>query len=196
MFCKGCGQDKECDEWYVCRSAKTGFQPTCRSCCLEQKRLWRLANPEKNQERALRYYYANRERVLKMKLEQRRADPQKFLEIGRKKYAENPKKASEATIRSLQKKALQDPTFWAVWTEAKRAKKLRAIPKWADEEKIKAIYRYSRHLTQTSGVAHHVDHIVPLRSKLVCGLHSEHNLQPIPATENARKRNWYWPDMP
>jgi 5-methylcytosine-specific restriction endonuclease McrA len=45
-------------------------------------------------------------------------------------------------------------------------------------------------------VKHEVDHIVPLKSPLVCGLHVEHNLQVIPATQNRRKHNRVWPDMP
>jgi hypothetical protein len=37
---------------------------------------------------------------------------------------------------------------------------------------------------------------VPLRSKLVSGLHVENNLRVIPARENNQKKNKHWPDMP
>jgi hypothetical protein len=47
-----------------------------------------------------------------------------------------------------------------------------------------------------TGVKWQVDHIVPLISKLVCGLHNEFNLRVITAMENNVKGNRYWPDMP
>jgi 5-methylcytosine-specific restriction endonuclease McrA len=67
---------------------------------------------------------------------------------------------------------------------------------WANADAIKAIYADARRLEQTTGIAHHVDHIVPLKSRVVCGLHCEFNLQILPAKENHRKYNKYWPEMP
>ena len=64
----------------------------------------------------------------------------------------------------------------------RRAIKLRAIPKWANLEKIKLIYR-------NCPKGYHVDHIIPLNNPIVSGFHVENNLQYLTATENVKKGN-------
>ena len=81
-------------------------------------------------------------------------------------------------------------------TAFRRARKKAATPCWADQLAIKAIYAEAIRLTKETGVKHHVDHIVPLKHELVCGLHCEANLRVITATENFSKNNRYWPGMP
>ena len=76
-----------------------------------------------------------------------------------------------------------------------QAARLRATPKWADRSVMREIYTEAKRLTK-AGEPHHVDHIVPLDSPLVCGLHCPANLAPVRARENQSKGNRRWPDMP
>jgi hypothetical protein len=62
-------------------------------------------------------------------------------------------------------------------------------PNWANLEEIDAIYVKARTLSESTGVTHEVDHIVPLIHPLVCGLHVEHNLQILTERENCQKSN-------
>ncbi len=65
---------------------------------------------------------------------------------------------------------------------AQRAHKLQRTPAWADYDAIEEVYVLCPE-------GYHVDHIYPLRGKLVSGLHVHQNLRVILATENLRKSN-------
>jgi 5-methylcytosine-specific restriction endonuclease McrA len=71
----------------------------------------------------------------------------------------------------------------------RRAQKLQATPPWADLDAIKAIYEQAAFLSKVLGEAQHVDHIIPLQGKKVCGLHVAANLQILSATDNIKKGN-------
>ena len=75
-------------------------------------------------------------------------------------------------------------------TRRYQANKIKSVPKWADHEAIERIYERAKSMGM------HVDHIVPLQSPVVCGLHCEANLQLLPPEENWSKHNKHWPDMP
>lgn len=66
---------------------------------------------------------------------------------------------------------------------------LQHTPLWADLDKISKIYKLRTKMTRENGIWYHVDHIIPLRGKNVCGLHVENNLQIITKKENYKKGN-------
>jgi len=56
-------------------------------------------------------------------------------------------------------------------------------PLWADKDKIAAIYKEAKRVGMS------VDHDIPLRGKLVSGLHVENNLVLLPLSQNISKGN-------
>ena len=81
-------------------------------------------------------------------------------------------------------------------TNKRKAAIRNAIPGWANHFFIDEAYSLASLRTKVFGFKWHVDHVIPLQSKLVCGLHVENNLRVIPGTENMKKYNSRWPDMP
>lgn len=74
----------------------------------------------------------------------------------------------------------------------RRAAKLQATPPWLNKEDLVAIqqlYTIANQLTELNGAVHHVDHIIPLQGKTVCGLHVLWNLRVLEGTENMSKSN-------
>lgn len=102
--------------------------------------------------------------------------------------------AHKATYDAARRKA--NPAKINASNQRYQASKLLAIPGWTDHAVVDAIYLECTERARMLDMPHHVDHIIPLRSKLVCGLHTEHNLRVIPAAENNSKGNRHWPDMP
>lgn len=73
---------------------------------------------------------------------------------------------------------------------AKRKRMVKqATPPWANMEDIEAIYKEAAMLSDKNNIKYHVDHIMPINSKLLCGLHVPWNLQILTESENCAKRN-------
>lgn len=83
------------------------------------------------------------------------------------------------------------PEYQVAYNAERRARLIRATPPWADASEIRSIYRLAKRLEQQDGVKRHVDHVIPLRNPLVCGLHVAENLRVVTAVENLAKSNKY-----
>lgn len=71
-----------------------------------------------------------------------------------------------------------------------------AWPDWCAEHPDFATVYAAAKRRRAMGEDVHVDHIVPICSGLVCGLHVPWNLQVLPAGPNLSKSNRWWPDCP
>jgi hypothetical protein len=120
------------------------------------QKAWRVKNSEKIAAQKKRWYEENKESVLADQKAKRDADPEKYRKVKRDGYARNP--------------ALH------IFRARNREMGLKIrTPSWADWRKIKEIYQDAAEF-RAAGVDVHVDHVIPLRAKLVSGLHVHYNL--------------------
>jgi hypothetical protein len=153
---------------------------------------WRARHPERVIEARLRWVERNREKLrADARIRARRQPPLTEAQKKRKQITErarlraNPEIGRQKTARWAKN---NKPRVLASNARREAIRKL-ATPAWADKKMIRNFYKEARRLTEKTGIQHHVDHIVPLISPVVCGLHVEHNLQVMAAVDNVRKGN-------
>lgn len=76
------------------------------------------------------------------------------------------------------------------YKRVRKQKLKRAITKWFEKDMVERVYH------EASLRGWEVDHVVPLQSEKVCGLHCHDNLQILEKKLNRAKSNSVWPDMP
>lgn len=78
----------------------------------------------------------------------------------------------------------------------RRAMYLCAMPAWADKSKIAEWYEARAFAEEFFGLDIHVDHVIPLQGRAVCGLHVHNNLQLLTASQNSQKGNRLYSGLP
>lgn len=173
----------------------------CVECLKQNSRNYHQSRLEKNRARCREYakhnpdgnrrrsnaYYKNLSPDKKRELIRSFYDRNQTKIIARSKayYEEN---REEIKVKSREFKKKNRAYFNAI-NAARYARKLQAMPIWADKKSINEIYRQAKEISVKTGILHHVDHIIPLNSSVVCGLHVPANLQILPAIENIKKGN-------
>lgn len=203
-ICSNCAIEKPDDAFYV------GGKYTCKQCVKERATRWYKANSDRAKKRISTYAKANPEKVKAWKEKHFEKNREKIL-LKSSEYCEKyPERRSESRRKWNDANRQRISEVSAAWQKANRSKcaaawarynaaKLKATPAWANTFFIEEIYDLAQRRSKLKTGGHakwHVDHIVPLISKRVCGLHVEHNLRVIPGSDNMRKGNRIWPDMP
>ena len=175
--CKKCQQAKPLSSFSKNERYADGYVNWCKECHREANAAWYEQNKARNKQRAIEWAKANPEAT---KAAQKRHKEKNKERLAAKHFewarANRPKRNAVSARR--------------------KAAKLRATTAWADQSAIVRIYAEAMRQQEETGIRKHVDHIVPLQSKIVCGLHVESNLQILDGAENESKRNFRWPDMP
>jgi hypothetical protein len=151
------------NEFYPDETRIDSKKSTCKKCLSSAARKYNESNKESVTNQKRQYRVLNKENISIYNKEYRLLNKDSLSERDRIYYINNK-------------------YLFNARSSKRRATKLQATPNWANLIAIKEIYR-------TCPTGCHVDHIVPLQGKLVCGLHCEFNLQHLPASENLSKSN-------
>lgn len=158
----------------------------------ERTRTWALDNPERKKAMDAAYVAQNPERIAENLRNWRASNKDRRNATARAWYAADVEKHRAEKAAEVKRNSQRHAAYQA----KRRAGKLRATPVWANQFYISEAYHLAKLRTEMTGFEWHVDHLVPLKSKYVCGLHVEYNLSVIPGSENIAKGNRYWPDRP
>jgi len=112
-----------------------------------------------------------------------------FAKIAKKYLDKSPEARKKARART-QKWRKNNLAYDAFRTSMRRQAVKQATPEWANFDEIQMIYEKANYF------GFEVDHVVPIRSNLVCGLNVPANMQLLHKSLNSSKGNRYWPDMP
>lgn len=150
------------------RASKAAYHRANADLINARSRAWAMNNKERNRAVTNAYRAANLERLTRLAAERYAANKEIFAERRRDWIRKNPGMSG-------------------FYSRSYMAACLKRTPPWADMKAIRQFYA-------NTPPGYSVDHIVPLRGRLVSGLHVESNLQYLTRSENSKKRNHFDPD--
>jgi hypothetical protein len=183
--CTACNETKPLDAF---ARKGAGLQSKCKVCAAAWARQYRAEHPAavKLADQKSRAKHADRVRARMQSYRQaNKVAIEAKIKEWRVAHADHVKARRRAWFaRSELAQALS-----RFYRAQRRAVRLAATPAWSEAAAIREVYALAKFLTDVTGEQHHVDHIVPLQSPLVCGLHVAANLRVVRASDNLAKGN-------
>lgn len=214
-ICSTCEQEQPITEYHKQSSRKDGHSYQCKSCIkiasanrykrdshkIKAKTAeWTNNNKERKYEKSREWNANNPERIYEYQLRYRENNADLFRERSIQHYYNNTDMYRENSrqwaannidrVREINREyAKRNPDKMNHRAGMRRARKIQATPSWCEVDEINKLYIERVRITEKTGIMHHVDHIIPLNSDIVCGLHCIANLRIVPWHENLTKGN-------
>jgi hypothetical protein len=166
--CSSCGEAKDKSCFNKRTASRDGLNASCVECRKTRRKTYQS---EKDYRK--KYYKENKEENLQRVSQWYRDNPGKKVEHRKTHRKNNLLKVRRAEAEKNSRRRSQTPS----WLTKEQKKKIMSFYELRDDVRL------------TTGEEYHVDHIVPLKGKNVCGLHVPWNLQVLPSDVNLSKWN-------
>ena len=171
-WCKYCARHLDVDAFHARKMSPDGLGYKCKACTKDYAAAQYLKDPDRFKAKAKKWVLKNRTKRRLIQSRWSKLNRDKENAGMRRRYALNPARAKQVSAEN----------------NALRRSGRHPLAAFYQKE-IKEFYRVSAAVTKVTGIAHTVDHIVPLKNSVVCGLHVPWNLRILPKTENSAKHN-------
>lgn len=194
--CVKCKKVKNKSEFHKSKSLSGGIHYTCIPCRNESRRKTNRSFIADNTPCGKIYCQAcattkdaNEDNFYKSKL---RAGSKVLtcIDCRRSQNNKNAKLKKEMQSRRHEKWRAKNAGHVRSESKKRKLKVKQATPPWFESKNVETVY------IKAVEFGFDVDHIVPITSDIVCGLHCHDNLQLLHKSINCSKKNRYWPDMP
>ena len=192
--CTKCGIEKTVDCFSKKKDGKYGVRSYCKDCQSISGKSYYLLNRERVLTKQKVYTQSKKEELSAYSKRYRKENLQKIKDYQQIHRSQNKERYKQYFKQYAKRYQQNNKAYFAAAAALRRCMKKQATPMWIDLELVMSLYFIAAELTKL-GVPTHVDHIVPLNSDKVCGLHCEANLQLLSANDNISKGNRHWPDM-
>lgn len=206
--CCLCGEEKQVSEFNIRTKADPRPRSRCKSCSAEPDRLrakaWHESHADHVRERdkkkrqqnkgaptseaRRKWERENKERLNAIKKAYRDRNKEKLSEAQAERIARNPERRKATTAKWYAKNRDRCRNY----TKARRDFQKIATPSFdsdLDDFVFVEAIRLAKMRLEATGIQWDVDHIEPIISPVVCGLHNAFNIAVVPATFNRSKGN-------
>lgn len=170
-ICSRCKEEKPIIEFYSRNRSPDGKQNHCKEC----HKKYATENRVNGDLSAKRWRDNNKERVSVRDKEYKSTKKEHLAKLDEHWRKRNPLKLRSGNCK-------------------RRLQYLKSIPKWYEQEHVELLYSKRDELNKIWNLRLEVDHIIPLISDTVCGLHCWHNLQLLDKSLNCSKSTNYQQD--
>ena len=189
--CRVCTELKDDSDFYRRLTSRDGFRSECKVCLNAQQHTRYIARHEANKEWHREHYRKKMELNPTWQADNYAVHREKMSVYNATYYREHYRSKRLAQVKQW----VQDnPGMANASKKAYKVAKINACPPWVRSNPelmwvMSQVYDLAAMRSEMFGFPWHVDHVVPLRGKVVSGLHVPWNLQVIPGVDNMSKSN-------